>query len=152
MFTSKVPNVVITGLHKSASQTRKLLLVRLHLNPPFTRRCEKDFRASKCGVEQYHFQHDRVLCHKTIVIPKWLEEQNIEIFYPWPGNSLDLNPFENLRSILKRRIDKQNSDKLQYKHSRMSCQHAKHWLTACQGEMQRKGQPQYTMETSDKNI
>ncbi len=30
------------------------------------------------------------------MITKWLEEQNIDILGPWPGNSPDLNPIENL--------------------------------------------------------
>ncbi len=68
------------------------------------------------GDDQCIFQHDEAPCHKAKVITKCLGEQNIDILGPWPGNSPDFNPIENVRSILKRQVDKQNptnSDKLQ---------------------------------------
>uniref|UniRef100_A0A674DL94 Transposase Tc1-like domain-containing protein n=1 Tax=Salmo trutta TaxID=8032 RepID=A0A674DL94_SALTR len=48
------------------------------------------------GDKQCLFQHDGEPCHKAKVITKWLREENIDILGPWPGNSLDLNPIENL--------------------------------------------------------
>ncbi|XP_073719128.1 uncharacterized protein [Misgurnus anguillicaudatus] len=80
------------------------------------------------GEEQCIFQHDGAPCHKAKVITKWLWDQNVEILGPWSGNSPDLNPIENLWSILKRRVDKQkptNSDKLQEVIM-------KEWVAICQ--------------------
>ena len=63
------------------------------------------------GDEQCFFQHDG-----APKATKWLGEQNIDIFVAWSGNSPDVNPIDNLWSILKKQVDKQkpkNCDKLQ---------------------------------------
>ena len=47
------------------------------------------------------FQQDQAQCHKSKSIKKWLTEKNIEIL-PWPANSFDLNPIENVWNDIKK--------------------------------------------------
>ena len=42
-----------------------------------------------------NFQHDRVSCHQTKAIKKWLHNNGFQILGPWPGNFPDLHPIEN---------------------------------------------------------
>lgn len=51
------------------------------------------------------FMHDGAPCHKAKSVTKFLSENNIKTL-PWPGNSPDMNPIENLWSIVKRKMKK----------------------------------------------
>ena len=50
---------------------------------------------------------DGAPCHKGKTVMKFLEEKGVELL-PWPGNSPDCNPIENLWAILKNKMKKFN--------------------------------------------
>lgn len=41
------------------------------------------------------FQQDSAPCHTAKICKEWFENKGIDLL-PWPGNSPDLNPIENL--------------------------------------------------------
>ena len=53
------------------------------------------------------FMHDGAPCRKAKSITKFLAEKDGKTF-PWPGNSTDMNPIENLWGIVKKRLKKIN--------------------------------------------
>lgn len=49
------------------------------------------------------FQQDGAPCHTAKSVKAFLQRKKIPLL-PWPGNSLDISPIENLWMIVKRRI------------------------------------------------
>lgn len=62
------------------------------------------------------FMHDGAPCHKAKSVTKFLAEHQVRTL-PWPGNSPDMNPIENLWAIVKRRVRK---TKITTKHELIS--------------------------------
>jgi transposase len=55
-----------------------------------------------------HFLQDGALCHKSKKVMAFLQEQSFSVM-DWPGNSPDLNPIENLWSIIKGQLKKREN-------------------------------------------
>ena len=58
------------------------------------------------GDEEYIFMHDSAPCHKAKSVSSFLKLQKVRVL-PWPGNSPDMNPIENMWEFVKREIAKE---------------------------------------------
>lgn len=53
--------------------------------------------------DDFIFQQDSASCHTSKRTIAWLKENEIKLL-PWPSNSPDLNPIENIWGIMKKRL------------------------------------------------
>lgn len=58
------------------------------------------------------FQQDSAPAHTSRLAKKWFDDNGIQVL-DWPGNSPDLNPIENLWTIVKRKLRKYHASNLQ---------------------------------------
>lgn len=55
------------------------------------------------GLGGFVYMQDGAPCHKAKSVMKFLLDNDIVVL-PWPGNSPDMNPIENLWAILKKKM------------------------------------------------
>lgn len=60
----------------------------------------------RCGATV--FMQDGAPCHTAKSVKLWLKDCEVNYFDDWPGNSPDINPIENLWSIVKRGLKAKN--------------------------------------------
>jgi hypothetical protein len=62
--------------------------------------------------EAWTFQQDNAPCHTARTITEYMAEINMDVL-PWPANSPDLNPIENLWSWMDRQLQKKQMTSLE---------------------------------------
>ena len=53
------------------------------------------------------FRQDSAPCHKTKSVTNWFQTKNVRVL-KWPRSSPGLNPIENLRTLIKKKVSTSN--------------------------------------------
>lgn len=51
-------------------------------------------------------------CHATKLITDWIKDCAVEVFTDWLGNSLDLNPIENVWALMEMKLHNKDTSSL----------------------------------------
>ena len=67
---------------------------------------------------RYKFQHDGASCHTAHSTKLYLERKAIRMLNPWPAQSADLSPIENLWDMLKEKVHRRGANNIEelWKH------------------------------------